>query len=123
MVKKSNLTISNISILVFAAVLPLSLIIGVAWYLGFIFSNVDEYNDPCVRLYTEDICKNNKKCKWNNKNQTCNLDSECVGASQQTCGEGCHWDATVKRPGSNLYGLCRPATLTSVGDGGGLELK
>ena len=120
---KSKISLYNLFTVSVAILLPILVIGGSAWYLGFIFTEVEEYNDPCLRLYADKTCKANDKCRWNNKKKVCSLDSECMGAGQQNCGAGCHWDATVKKPGSNLYGLCRPATLASVGSTGTMEIK
>lgn len=122
MAKIPSLTWGDIFTVLVAILIPI-VAMGIAgYYYGFIFQSYEEYNDPCVRLYTEDTCNHNKKCRYNKKRKICTLDSDCMGAGQQNCGEGCHWDATVKKPGSNLYGMCRPATLANVGDSGTTEV-
>lgn len=123
MVKRSMYTITSITTVLFAVLLPVGIIAFAAWYFGFIFAETTNYVDPCLRRYTKDTCGKNKKCKWNSKSNTCSLNDKCSASSQQGCGEGCHWDATIKRPGSNLYGVCRQATLSSLGDEGTTELK
>lgn len=123
MPKKPRVKLSNILTITIAVLLPISLIVFFGWYFGFLFSYVEEYNDPCLLFYNQSFCESDDSCKWNKKSKVCKLDSECSGAGQQNCGEGCHWDATVKKPGSNLYGLCRPATLAKEGDAGAMELK
>ena len=123
MPKNSNITFSNMITVAIAVLIPIVSITVAAWYYGFIFSGVEDFNDPCLRLYNEKTCKANNKCKWNSKKKNCILNSECMGAGQQNCGAGCHWDATIKKPGSNLYGLCRPATLAKIGEKGTMELK
>lgn len=116
-------SLSNMALVTLAVLLPIVAILFAAWYLGFIFSSVEVYNDPCLRFYNERNCVAKKECRWNKKRKICGLDSDCMGAGQQNCGEGCHWDATVKKPGSNLYGLCRPATLAKIGQTGTMEVK
>ena len=122
MAKLSSISMTSILTVLIAVLIPILSIGYAAYYFGFIFQSVEKYNDPCVRLYTEKTCNHNKKCKYNKKRKICTLDSECMGAGQQNCGEGCHWDATVKKPGSNLYGMCRPATLAKVGEKGTQEV-
>ena len=123
MPKKSNISFSNMITVIIAVLTPVVSILVAAWYFGFVFSGVEDFKDPCLRLYNEKTCKANDKCKWNSKKKNCVLNSECMGAGQQNCGAGCHWDATIKKPGSNLYGLCRPATLATIGEKGTMELK
>lgn len=120
---RSKVTMHNMVIILIAILLPIGSILTAAWYFGYIFNYVEEYNDPCLLLYTERTCKGNDICTWSNKRKLCSLDSECMGMGQQNCGEGCHWDATIKKPGSNLYGLCRPATLAKKGEQGTQEIK
>ena len=123
MAKTPKLTLQSFIIVAIAILIPVLSIGFAAYHFGFIFPSYEKFNDPCIRLYKEATCNHNKKCKFNKKTKVCQLDSDCMGAGQQNCGEGCHWDATVKKPGSNLYGLCRPATLAKVGSKGTMEVK
>ena len=123
MAKTSKITAKSFVTVAIAILIPVLAIGSAAYYFGFIFQSVEKFNDPCIRLYSEKTCNYNKNCKFNTKSKICQLDSDCMGAGQQNCGEGCHWDATVKKPGSNLYGLCRPATLAKVGSKGTMEVK
>lgn len=107
---RSILTILNAKATVLI-LLPFIIILFFAWYFGFILSSVQDFKDPCVSNYSQNLCDADKQCSWNNKSLSCSLDSKCNGAAQQDCGEGCHWDASVKRPNSNLYGICRPAVF------------
>ena len=61
----------NLVLVMLAILLPLSAILFAAWYLGFIFSNVEVYNDPCLRLYNERNCVAEKECRWNKKRKIC----------------------------------------------------
>ncbi len=118
---KSVLTILNAKAIVLI-LLPFTIILFFAWYFGFFLSTDQDFNDPCVSNHSKKLCDTDKECIWNNKSLSCRLDSKCNGAAQQECGEGCHWDASVKRPNSNLYGICRPAAFIR-GTSSSLELK
>ena len=101
--------------------LPFLFILWGAWYFGFLTTTLS-FNDPCLESYSKELCIKNKMCSWEPTSFSCNLKSKCTGTAQQNCGEGCHWDATIKRPNSNLYGVCRPASYDpSAGEGS--ELK
>ena len=95
--------------------LPISIVMLSGWYFGF-FTQVPAFKDPCLGNFSESTCVKNKMCGWNEKAFSCNLKSQCTGSAQQNCGEGCHWDATQKRPNSNLYGICRPAFYDETAD-------
>lgn len=102
-------------VLAVMVLIPIVSIAIAAWYLGFL-AETNNFRDPCLGNYSESTCEQEKGCLWNEKAFSCNLKSKCTGAAQQNCGEGCHWDATIKRPNSNLYGLCRPAFYDETSD-------
>ena len=122
--KQVNMSASSIAKLTIGILFPIAAIGLAAWYFGFLYGEKN-FKDPCNKLPSEDKCENLDGCKWSPKYKGCRMDSTCTDVTaQQDCGAGCHWDATIKRYNSNLYGLCRPASFASKADAGeGGELK
>ena len=120
--KKINF--NNIIIGIILVVFPFVVIL-VAWYLGFIFTQNNVYIDLCKKNTDEKGCTAIKGCEWKKDRKMCIMDSLCTSIrSQQNCGEGCTWNPNVRRYNSNIYGLCRPDFRLSVSDiGKETELK
>lgn len=98
----------NFFMVFLGVVFPIALIIGAAYYFGFLTGS-SEFKDPCKVLTDKENCNGKKGCLWFDKKENCKMTQKCTKVnSQQECSEGCVWDTSIKRYNSNLYGLCVP---------------